>query len=40
MRRMNTRRSLSAVALVATAGFVQSVDAVPFALPRPYYFMP
>jgi hypothetical protein len=24
----------------AAAGFVQSVDAVPFALPRPYYFMP
>jgi hypothetical protein len=24
----------------APAGFVQSVDAVPFALPRPYYFMP
>jgi hypothetical protein len=25
---------------LAPAGFVQSVDAVPFALPRPYYFMP
>lgn len=25
---------------LAAAGFVQSVDAVPFALPRPYYFMP
>jgi hypothetical protein len=24
----------------AAAGFVQSVDAVPFGLPRPYYFMP
>jgi hypothetical protein len=24
----------------APAGFVQSVDAVPFGLPRPYYFMP
>ena len=24
----------------AAAGFVQSVDAIPFGLPRPYYFMP